>query len=165
MTSDYYKKGAQVIYNERICDYYGNTGFSIKPQQCVIEEQPRDEQGRFTNDFQYESYITVKLRDKNGKLIVTTLDKVEPNRDPSELTFDELENLWKEIRRGSIYTSDYRNFQGVYEGIACDCYEGFWASLVDEYKEETEAEKHDTPEEFADYCIGIGCMRETINLH
>jgi len=160
---NHYTRGTIVIYHykewRRV--YYNESGYDWVSawKRAVILSTPRDEYGRFTNDFRYESYVSVNLKDEGGKIFTTTLDNIEPDIAPASLTHDELVTLWGEIVRGSMYYSDYRNSLGVFENTALDYYEGFWESLVDEYGSEAEAEKHDTAEEFAYYCEGCEYYR------
>lgn len=160
MKENYFKKGAQVIfhYKEWRKVYWSESGYGYVDtwKRAIMLENPRDEYGMFTNDFRYESYVSVKLKDESGKVVFTTMDKIEADIDPAMLSFDECKQLWREISRGSMYYSDYRNSLGVFENTAYDYYEGYWQCLVSEYGNE-EAEEKDTAEEFALYCTGCEC--------
>lgn len=161
---NYYKKGAFVIYHYKVERkvLWSDTGYGLVGcwKRAVMLENPRDaETGRFTNDFYYEDWVSVKLKDEDGKIFTTTLDNIEPDIAPGSLTHEELIKLYGEIVKGSLYYSDYQNSLGVFQNTASDYYDGFWESLVDEYGSEDEAEKHDTAEEFACYCEGCEYYR------
>lgn len=158
-----YTKGTIVIYHykewRRV--YYNESGYDWVSawKRAVILSTPRDEYGRFTNDFRYESYVSVNLKDEGGKIFTTTLDNIEPDIDPASLTNDELATLWGEIVRGSMYYSDYQNSLGVFQNTALNYYEGFYEELRYEYGSDEEADWHDTAEEFAYYCQGVEYLR------
>lgn len=82
---------------------------------------------------------------------VVESDNFEEEREISELSFDELCKLRKEISLGSIYLSDYQNSFGVYAETLSSYAEGYEESLYEEYGEDWES--HDTPEEFANFCL------------
>ena len=157
MKQNYFTKGAQVIYHFKEWSrvYWSESGYGwlSKWKYAVVMETPRDSEGRFTNDYRYEDEVSVRLKDEDGKIFTTTLDNIEPNIEPSELSHEELIQLYGEISHGSMYYSDYRNSLGVFQNVAMDFYEGFYMSLKDEYGSE-EADKHDNAENFADYCEG-----------
>ena len=92
------------------------------------------------------------LKDGDGLKVVDEDDVCTP-RVIKDLSHDELERLWGDICRGSIYTDDYRNTVDVPDTLAEDAYEEFWRYLVDEYGED-KAEENDTAKEFADYYYG-----------
>lgn len=162
----YFKKGAQVIYHyEEWCKVMWSEsgyGYVYKWKRAVMVENPRDEYGRFTNDFRYESDVFVKLKDENGNIFTATLDEIEPNIEPSELSHNELLQLYGEICRGSIYFSDYRNSLGVFQNVAMVFYEGFYDSLREEYGSDEDANEHDNAENFANYCEGCDCHFQPI---
>lgn len=158
MKQNYFTKGAQVIFHfeEWTKVLWSASGWGYVPRwkRAVVMETPRDSEGRFTNDYRYEDEVNVRLKDEDGKIFTTTLDNIEPNIEPSELSHEELIQLYGEISHGSMYYSDYRNNLGVFQNVAMDFYEGFYDSLRDEYGSEEEADKHDNAENFADYCEG-----------
>lgn len=156
MKENYFKKGAQVIYHYRewrkVMWSDSGYGYVDEWKRAVMVENPRDEYGCFTNDFRYESDVFVKLKDENGKIFTATLEEIEPNIEPSELSHEELIQLYGEISHGSMYYSDYQNSLGVFQNVAMDFYEGFYDYLRQEYGSEEEADKHENAENFADYC-------------
>lgn len=160
MVGNYFKKGAQVIYHykewRKVLWSDSGYGYVDEWKRAILLENPRDEYGRFTSDFTYESYVFVKMKDEDGNIFTATLEEIEEDVDPAMLTFDECKELWSEICRGSDFYCDYRNSLGVFENTAFDYYEGFWEYLVDVYGEENAYEK-DTAEEFAEYCTGCEC--------
>lgn len=74
----------------------------------------------------------------------------EFERNISDLSFDELCELRKEISLGSMYLTDYENSFGIDVDTLSSYSEGYEESLYEEYGEDWE--NHDTPEEFANYC-------------
>jgi len=160
---DYFKKGAIVIYHYKEWRkvYYNALGYDWVPvwKRALMLENPRDEYGRFTNDFSDEYAVNLKLKDEDGKIFAATLDEIEPDVAPGALSHEELVRLYNEISHGSMYYSDYRNSLGVFENTALDYYEGFWESLKYEYGSEEEADRHDNAEEFAYYCEGCEYLR------
>ena len=98
-------------------------------------------------DSEVENYY---ILESCGEWIIVDADECEIERDISELSFDELCELRKEIYLGSLYLSDYENSFGIDVNVASDYAEGFICSLQDEYGEEWE--KYDTPENFAEFC-------------
>jgi hypothetical protein len=62
--------------------------------------------------------------------------------------------LWGDIRRGSMFTDDYRNTVDVPDDVAMQAWEDFYNEQYEEYGEDG-ADEHDTAEEFADYCDAI----------
>ena len=87
---------------------------------------------------------------ENGEWSVVEGDYIDEERTISELSFDELKELRKQICGGSIFLSDYCNDLGIYADDVCDYYDEFWSYLVDKYGEEN-AEAHDNANEFANY--------------
>lgn len=168
MTDNYYRKGAQVIYHFKVWQqvYWSDSGWGWVSQhkKAVIVCQPRNEYGRFTNDFRYEYEVYVRLKDEDGKIFDTTLDNIEPNRCIADLSDEEFKELWENIRRGSMYMSDYQNSVGVFQNFVYDYYEGFGESLKYEIHEENpdwdwdavekEVDRRDNLEEFKIYCRG-----------
>lgn len=160
--SAYYKKGAYVIYRHKELHtvYYNDSGYDYidEYEQAVIVEQPRDKYGRFTNNFEYEYGITVRIRDVHGKVFVTELENIQPDVDPAALSLQDVRALWKEMAHGSMYYSDYQNSFGIFCRTLCDYYDGYWEQMCDVYSEE-EASAYDGPESFYDYCQGTEYYR------
>lgn len=89
------------------------------------------------------------LKDGN-ELKVVEEDDVCSVRYIEDLDEDELKQLWRDIRRGSMYTDDYRNSLDVPDGVAMGAWEDFYNDLCDQYGEDG-ADEHDTAEAFAEY--------------
>lgn len=89
------------------------------------------------------------LKDSDGYRVVDE-DDVHSPRTIDELDHDELQRLWGDIRRGSMFYDDYRNTVDVPDGVAMGAWEDFYNAIYDEYGE-AHAEEHDTAKEFADY--------------
>ena len=88
------------------------------------------------------------LENPDGEWKVVSEDDFAIERDISDLSNEELQELRKEFCGGSIYISDYGNSFGIDPDYLCDLYDDFWSYLCDNFGEEN-AEEHDTPEEFA----------------
>ncbi len=78
------------------------------------------------------------------------LCELELQRDITELTREELEDLYSQVSPGSIYYDDFYNDKYVDCHQVSDYTEGFEQSQFEEYGED-EYENHLTPAEFADY--------------
>ena len=89
------------------------------------------------------------LKDGDALTVVEEDDVCSP-RSIEELDHDELMRLWGDIRRGSMYTDDYRNTVDVPDAVAMAAWEDFYNELYEEYGEQ-EADEHDTAKEFADW--------------
>lgn len=152
----YYTKGAKVINNyqelRNVLWSDSGRGYVTEWERATICKQPRDEYGRFTNN--YCDIGTVVIETENGDIKEVDIDDLEPNILPCDLSDDEIEQLWADICRGSLYTADYKNSVGVFRQEAQDCYEGFYDELMYLYGEE-KADEYDTPEEFAKYVRSI----------
>lgn len=149
MKRNHYKKGSQVIYHwkEYNPDRYDGLTYTDRWERAVIVAPIRDEYGRFTNDYYDE---TVILKDGEGKVFKTTLEHVEPDEDPADLTVEELVSLYGQIGKGLLYYSDGRNNLGVFEYVAFDMYDAFWEELRYLYSnDEEKMEENDNAENFA----------------
>lgn len=102
-----------------------------------------------SGDSDYDCDTAYCILHDGDELKVVLEDDVCSARSIEELDHDELVRLWGDIRRGSIYTDDYRNTVDVPDGVAMAAYEGFYEELYAEYGEQ--ADEHDTAEEFASY--------------
>lgn len=158
MEGCYYRKGASVIYHykewRRVM--WSDSGYGWVPawKRCKVVCIPRNAYGQFTTDNCDMEFVT--LKDENGRIFQASMEDVEPDRDIGTLSREELVKLWGEMCKGSVYLSDYQNSLGVFENVACDWYDTFWAYLRDEYGE-MEAEEKDTAENFADYVLHREC--------
>lgn len=153
---NFFTKGAYVIYHYKVRRkvLWNDCGWADLDEykHAIVLETPRDEYGRFTNDYTWERDVTVKIMLEDGSVTTTTLDTIQPDVDPSTLSEQDVKELFGEIARGSLYYADYRNSFGIFERTLSDYYDGFWEELVSEYGSEDEADKHDTDEEFYWYC-------------
>lgn len=86
-----------------------------------------------------------ELRDK-----IVPLYELEIERDITDLTEEELKDLYLSVSPGSMYYSDYYNDKFVDCKRVMDYIEGFESYLREEYGE-AECDNHLVPEEFADY--------------
>lgn len=85
----------------------------------------------------------------DGELKVVPESDFYLERDIRDLSEDELKELRKEIRVGSLFISDYENSFGVNPDYLCAVCEGYLEYLEERYGKEER--KHDTPDEFAWY--------------
>lgn len=136
-----FKKNEQVIYHfkewTKVMWSESGWGHVDRWKRAIIWSTPRDvETGRFTTDYRYEDEVIVTLKDEDGKVFETTIDKIEQDVDPCDLTTEELVSLYGQMQRGSMYYSDYRNNLGVFEVTAMDFYEGYEDEVWDDLKEE-----------------------------
>ena len=156
---NFFKKGSFVMYEyeERRTNAFGMPYMAKEYKPAIVIENPRDEYGQFTSDFEWKYGITVKIKFEDGETITTELKNVYPDVSPCSLTIEELKELRKQICGGSLYYGDYNNTLGVFNRTASDYYDGFWEYISSEHGED--AEKYDTPEEFACYCYGTEYYR------
>lgn len=84
---------------------------------------------------------------KNDRYV--ELEDVLLPRKITELTEEELVDLYKHVVLGSLYLSDYNNDYGVPREEVCDEMENFEQSMYEEWGESYE--EHLTAEEFAEY--------------
>ena len=90
------------------------------------------------------------ILEHEGEWEIVDKESFEFERNISDLSFDELCELRKEIYLGSMYLTDYENSFGIDVDTLYSYSEGYEESLYEEYGEDWE--NHDTPEEFANYC-------------
>lgn len=135
----YLKKNAPVIYHYQELRevMWSDTGVGLVPchKKAVMIDNPRDEYGRFAST--EDEYNTVKIKTEDGRIFTTELRNIEPNRDIVDLSKEEVKKLWDEIKKGSMYYSDYSNSLGVFENVAMDYYEGYAEQCENENEEET----------------------------
>ena len=102
--------------------------------------------GKYTNRNDDEMYILKK--DDDEYLIVEKTD-IEEYSSPCDLNEEDTETLYNEIRRGSIYLSDYANSVGCTWNEASSFCDGYYEWLYEEYGEEYE--EHDNVESWLKY--------------
>ena len=105
-----------------------------------------DVRGKYTNRNDDEMYILKK--DDDEYLIVEKTD-IEEYSSPCDLNEEDTETLYNEIRRGSIYLSDYANSVGCTWNEASSFCDGYYEWLYEEYGEEYE--EHDNVESWLKY--------------
>lgn len=105
-----------------------------------------DVRGKYTNQNDDEMYILKKC--DNEYLIVEKSD-IEEYSSPYDLNEEDTETLFNEIRRGSIYLSDYANSVGCTWNEASSFCDGYYEWLYEEYGEEYE--EHDNVESWLKY--------------
>lgn len=125
-------------------------------KRAVILSQPRHWRNlRFTKD--YED-ATVKVRFEDGEREVVDVEDLEADVEPSVLSKEEVIRLYNEICRGSMFLDDYKNSLGVFQEVACSCYDSFleYVAMCDE------KDVKDTAEEFYYYLSDCECCRPII---
>ena len=150
----YFKKGAPVIYHYKVWRkvMWSDSGYGWVPEwkRATLVCTPRDVCGRFTSYEPYMSFVT--LKDEKRKVFNASFEDIEPDRDIETLSETELVKLFGQIRRGSVYLSDYNNNLGVFCYVVSDWYDSFCNHLADVFGAE-EADKQDTAENFAEYVL------------
>ena len=160
MDYKFIKKGSKARYTWKVYDYYsaicrgyGPITYEEKEKRVEVVGRPRDtETKKFVSleGYIYPDEIEVLVRDEKGEKFYATLEDLDVFAEMTDLSFDELCELRKEISLGSLYLADYRNSFGVDENEVCAYGEGYEVELYEEYGEEWE--KYDTPQNFANYC-------------
>ena len=110
----------------------------------IIIDTPRLN-GKFASVFDLVdrlNYVTVKVKCKDGRVLIENGSDCYPMRDPSELTYDDWMELRKEIKVGSVFIGSYENSFGIDPKLLCD--------ICDAYLEEN-PNIEDTPDNFARY--------------
>ena len=115
-------------------------------QEVLYNGNLYDVRGKYTNRYDDEMYILKKC--DNEYLIVEKTD-IEEYRSPYDLNEEDTETLFNEIRRGSIYLSDYANSVGCTWNEASSFCDGYYEWLYEEYGEEYE--EHDNVESWLRY--------------
>ena len=131
------KEGDTVLYQGKVREVYGYA------RGCGMYDR------WLTDEDDAETYCI--LKDGEGLTVVEEDDVCSP-RSISDLSQAELERLWCDIGRGSIYTDDYRNTLDVPDEDAMAAWEDFYDELREEYGEDG-ADAHDTPGEFAEWAM------------
>lgn len=115
-------------------------------QEVLYNGHLYDVRGKYTNRYDDEMYILKKC--DNEYLIVEKTD-IEEYSSPYDLNEEDTETLFNEIRRGSIYLSDYANSVGCTWNEASSFCDGYYEWLYKEYGEEYE--EHDNVESWLRY--------------
>lgn len=131
------KEGDTVLYQGKVREVYGYAKGCGMYDRWLMDEDDA------------ETYCI--LKDGDGWQVVEEDDVCSP-RFISDLSQAELERLWCDIVRGSIYTDDYRNTLDVPDEDAMEAWEDFYDCLRDKYGEDG-ADGHDTAKEFAEWAM------------
>ena len=170
-----FKRGEQVIfhYKEWTKVMWSDSGWGWVPvwKRAIVQGTPRDETtGRFTTDYRYDDEVVVRLKDEDGHVFDATIRDIEQDVDPCTLSTEELVKLYGQIRRGSMYYSDYKNTLGVFEATAMDFYEGYEDELYHDLKEQLGREPSDNEFDsslsalgFSAYCQSCEAWRRIEN--
>lgn len=159
---DYIKYGKKVRRTWREYDFYaatakgyGSIPYDTKQEIVTICGTMRErETKRFASVRNLNSYFTyaedyeILVTNEKGVKFYANIEELSPYAEISDLTFDELKELRKQICVGSIYLSDYANSFGVDTEYLSSLCEDYLSYLCDEYGEDG-ADAHDTSEEFA----------------
>lgn len=141
--SEFIKQGNEVCYNgikvmvDEVLDY----SFEEIPTKKELDETP--------NLF----YAGIVYEDQSTETVSIT--KLVPLMHVTKLTENELIEL-KRIRPGSFFYGDYENTLGVERIGLSDVCDSYIAVLESESQYEWLME--DTPENFAEYCMGYYCF-------
>ena len=161
---DYIKKGKKVRRTWREYDFYaatakgyGSIPYDIKQEIVTICGTMREcETKRFASVQKLNSYFTcaedyeILVKNEKGVKFYANIEELSPYAEISDLTFDELKELRKQISVGSMYGCDYENNFGIDTDSLYYLCEGYWDYLCGKYGEDG-ADAHDTPDEFACY--------------
>ena len=102
--------------------------------------------GKYINYEEEEKYVLI---DKNTEYLFVDKDDIQERHDVDSLDEEGYKTLFKEICRGSIYLSGYRNSVGCTCADVCSFCDGYYEWLYDEFGEEYR--EHDTLESWLKY--------------
>lgn len=129
-------------YNNKYMDFHPEDDFPVYARVSGEMQWNRMHVGEFCQiGMLYDKDFIDEIREDDEK---------DKPRHISDLSRDELERLYGQIRWGSIYLSDYRNDLNVDEEEVYDKAEDYTDMLYYEFGEEYE--KQMSAEDFADYC-------------
>ena len=97
--------------------------------------------GKYINYEEEEKYVLI---DKNTEYFFVDKDDIQERHDVDSLDEEGYKTLFKEICRGSIYLSGYRNSVGCTCEDACNFCESYYEWLQEEFGDD--AEEHDNLE-------------------
>ena len=102
--------------------------------------------GKYINYEEEEKYVLI---DKNNEYFFVDKDDIQERNDVNLLDEEGYNTLFKEISRGSIYLSDYRNSVGCTCEDDCNFCESYYEWLQEEYGDD--ADEHDNLESWLKY--------------
>ena len=102
--------------------------------------------GKYINYEEEEKYVLI---DKNTEYFFVDKDDIQERHDVDSLDEEGYKTLFKEICRGSIYLSGYRNSVGCTCEDACNFCESYYEWLQEEYGDD--ADEHDNLESWLNY--------------
>ena len=135
------KKGRKVRYIHSRYNVWGNLIDQTEKIVTVLQSVPSDYYtGKYKSWNEFDGYFdVVSIQDKSGDKYSVEITDLYPYHEISELTYDELKQLYGEIHPGSIYLSDYENSFGVDKRTVCDMCDGYLDCLYASYGEDYEA--------------------------
>lgn len=114
--------------------------------EVLYDGEMYEVRGKYINDEEEEKYVLI---DKNTEYFFVDKDDIQERNDVNLLDEEGYKTLFNEIRRGSIYLSDYSNSVGCTCDDVCSFCDGYYDWLQDEFGEEDE--EHDTLESWLKY--------------
>lgn len=138
--------------NEYVCDECQlslNYLFELEEaeeKEVLYDGRMYEVRGKYINDEEEEKYVII---DKNTEYLFVDKDDIQDRKDVNLLDEEGYKTLFKEIRRGSIYLSDYKNSVGCTCDDACNFYESYYEWLQEEFGEDSD--EHDNLESWLKY--------------
>lgn len=159
---DYDPKLEEVDYYHHIEVSYGERGYSEQvslsklvpltvetaEKEVLYDGHVRKVYGTFTNTYD-DDYVVLVVDDKH--VIAESYECEDEWCSPYDLGEEELKTLFSEIRRGSIYLSDYRNSVGVTWDEASDYCDDYYRWLEEKYGDK--CDDHDNLESWLEFAI------------
>ena len=102
--------------------------------------------GKYYDCLGYEKYVLIY---KNNEYFFVDKDDIQERNDVNLLDEEGYKTLFKEICRGSIYLSGYRNSVGCTCEDACNFCESYYEWLKEEFGDD--ADEHDNLESWLKY--------------
>ena len=138
--------------NEYVCDECQlslNYLFELEEaeeKEVLYDGRMYEVRGKYINDEEDEKYVLI---DKNTEYLFVDSVDIQERKDVNLLDEEGYKTLFKEISRGSIHLSDYRNSVGCTCDDACNFYENYYGWLQEEYGDD--ADEYDNLESWLKY--------------
>ena len=115
-------------------------------KEVLYDGEKYEVRGKYINDEEEEKYVLI---DKNTEYFFVDKDEVQERHYVDSLNEEGYKTLFKEIKRGSIYLSDYKNSVCCTCEDVCDFCENYYEWLQEEYGDD--ADEHDNLESWLTY--------------
>ena len=115
-------------------------------KEVLYDGEKYEVRGKYINDEEEEKYVLI---DKNTEYFFVDKDEVQERHYVDSLNEEGYKTLFKEIKRGSIYLSDYKNSVCCTCEDVCDFCENYYEWLQEEYGDD--ADEHDNLESWLIY--------------